>query len=131
VFNNLDNIYNGITSESLKFHLIYLLLILNSLKFIGLDYTPPGFYIDEVAGAVQAICLQESGRDFYGDFLPLFAPGVNDAFYTPTYLYGQAGSVFLAIPLLPLGRLLPLSLLSVLAFSISGSSRSPQKISHS
>lgn len=70
--------------------MIYLLLILNSLKFIGLDYTPPGFYIDEVAGAVQAICLQESGYDFYGDFLPLFAPGVNDAFYTPTYLYGQA-----------------------------------------
>jgi hypothetical protein len=70
--------------------LIYLLLLLNSFKFIGLDYAPPDFYIDEVAGAVQAICLQESGRDFYGDLLPLFAPGVNDAFYTPTYLYGQA-----------------------------------------
>lgn len=70
--------------------MIYLLIFLNSLKFIGLDYAPPGFYVDEMAGAVQAICLSETGRDFYGDLLPLFAPGVNDAFYTPVYLYGQA-----------------------------------------
>jgi len=55
-----------------------------------LEYTPPGFYVDEVAGVVNALCLRETGRDFYGDFLPLFAPGVNDAFYTPAYLYGQA-----------------------------------------
>ena len=70
--------------------MLYLLLLLNSLKFIGLENSPPGFYIDEVAGAVQALCLRETGRDFYGDFLPLFVPGVNDAFYTPVYLYGQA-----------------------------------------
>lgn len=55
-----------------------------------MEYTPPGFYVDEVAGVVQALCLLQTGRDFYGDFLPLFAPGVNDAFYTPAYLYGQA-----------------------------------------
>ena len=70
--------------------MIYFLIFLNGFKFFGLEYTPPGFYVDEVAGVVQALCLLQTGRDFYGDFLPLFAPGVNDAFYTPAYLYGQA-----------------------------------------
>lgn len=69
--------------------MIYLLILLNIFRFIGLEVSPPGFYVDEVAGAVQAICIRESGRDFYGELLPLFAAGVSDAFYTPTYLYGQ------------------------------------------
>lgn len=68
----------------------YLIIFLNFFRFIGLESSPPGFYVDEAAGAVQAICIWEGGTDFYGNFLPLFSPGVSDAFYTPVYLYGAA-----------------------------------------
>lgn len=70
--------------------MIYLIIFLNIFRFIGLDSSPPGFYVDEAAGAVQAICIWEGGTDFYGNFFPLFSPGVSDAFYTPAYLYGAA-----------------------------------------
>lgn len=70
--------------------MLYLILLLNTFRFIGLETSPLGFYVDEVAGATQALCILESGRDFYGDFLPLFFPGVNDAYYTPGYIYGLA-----------------------------------------
>ena len=70
--------------------MIYLIIFLNIFRFIGLENSPPGFYVDEAAGAVQAICIWEGGTDFYGNFLPLFSPGVSDAFYTPAYLYGAA-----------------------------------------
>lgn len=70
--------------------MVYLIVFLNIIRFIGLDISPPGFYVDEAAGAVQAICIWESGKDFYGNFFPLFSPGVSDAFYTPAYLYGAA-----------------------------------------
>ena len=70
--------------------MVYLIIFLNIFRFIGLENSPPGFYVDEAAGAVQAICIWEGGTDFYGNFLPLFSPGVSDAFYTPAYLYGAA-----------------------------------------
>lgn len=70
--------------------MIYLIICINIFRFIGLEISPPGFYVDEAAGAVQAICIWEGGKDFYGSFLPLFSPGVSDAFYTPAYLYGAA-----------------------------------------
>ena len=70
--------------------MVYLIIFLNIIRFIGLEISPPGFYVDEAAGAVQAICIWETGKDFYGDYLPLFVPGVSDAFYTPAYLYGAA-----------------------------------------
>jgi hypothetical protein len=29
----------------------YLIILLNIVRFIGLEYSPPGFYMDEAAGA--------------------------------------------------------------------------------
>jgi hypothetical protein len=66
------------------------LLALNSPKFLGLDYSPPDFYGDEVAGATQTLCLLEDAHDFQGNRLPLFAQGFPGAGqYTPVYLYGE------------------------------------------
>lgn len=83
-----------------KFHLInssnpfiwatlFAILLINALRFIGLEHVPPGFYMDEAFGAVQALCIQLSGKDFLGRFLPLFT--VNDVgnVYTPPFLYGE------------------------------------------
>ena len=62
----------------------------NIIRFFGLEYSPPSFYVDEAYAAVQILCIQLSGRDFFGVQLPLFAisgPGV--AIYTPPFLYGE------------------------------------------
>lgn len=70
--------------------MFYLLILLNFLRFIGLSFSPPGFYMDEAAGATQVICLSESGFDYYGVHYPLFAAGFPGfGLYTPTFLYGE------------------------------------------
>lgn len=72
--------------------MLYLIIFLNFFRFIGLEISPPGFYADEAAGATQVLCIAEDGRDFYGNFLPLFPAGfVGAGVYTPTYIYGQVG----------------------------------------
>lgn len=70
--------------------MVYLIILLNIARFIGLEYSPPGFYMDEAAGATQVICIAQTGFDFYGVHFPLFAAGFPGfGLYTPTYLYGQ------------------------------------------
>ena len=70
--------------------MIYLLILLNLIRFIGLSFSPPGFYMDEAAGATQVICLSETGFDYYGAHYPLFAAGFPGfGLYTPTFLYGE------------------------------------------
>ena len=71
--------------------MIFILVLLNLIRFIGVDISPPGFYADEAAGATQVLCLTETGHDFYGNWLPFFAQGFPGAgLYTPFFLYGEA-----------------------------------------
>jgi hypothetical protein len=70
--------------------MLYLIILFNTLRFLGLEISPPGFYADESYGATQVMCIRETGADFFGHFLPLFAiSGPGEPIYTPTYLYGQ------------------------------------------
>jgi 4-amino-4-deoxy-L-arabinose transferase-like glycosyltransferase len=70
--------------------MLYLIILFNALRFIGLEISPPGFYADESYGATQVMCIRETGADFFGHFLPLFAiSGPGEPIYTPVYLYGQ------------------------------------------
>ena len=70
--------------------MLYLIILFNALRFLGLEISPPGFYADESYGATQVMCIRETGADFFGHFLPLFAiSGPGMPIYTPTYLYGQ------------------------------------------
>lgn len=55
-------------------------------RFLGLAHSPPGFYFDELLGALQVACLSQEGRTASGATWPLFAPG-GDGVYTPTFLY--------------------------------------------
>ena len=64
-------------------------LAVNVLRFLGLEHAPPGFYMDEAFGAVQALCIQLSGKDFLGRFLPLFTVNSVGNVYTPPFLYGE------------------------------------------
>ena len=70
--------------------MLILIILLNFLRFIGLETSPPGFYADESYGATQVICLSQTGADFFNHFLPLFSiSGPGEPIYTPAYLYGQ------------------------------------------
>jgi len=70
--------------------MILIIILLNAIRFIGLDFSPPGFYADEAAGATQALCIAQDGYDYFGNRLPLFAPGFfGSGMYTPFFLYGE------------------------------------------
>ncbi|MET0389158.1 MAG: hypothetical protein ABW321_24505 [Polyangiales bacterium] len=57
------------------------------LRFIALDVSPPGFFMDEALAALHLQCLAETGRSAHGEAWPLFAEGLNGGFYTPAFLY--------------------------------------------
>ena len=69
--------------------MIFLVLILNALRFVGLSISPPGFYVDEAAGATQVLCLEQTGHDFFNEHWPLFSHGLGGGFYTAPFLYGE------------------------------------------
>ena len=65
------------------------------LRFVALDRSPPGLYIDEAAIAWQVACVRETGADLFGRRLPLFSPVLGGGFVTPGYLY--AGAAWTAV----------------------------------
>ncbi|MBU3584102.1 hypothetical protein ICN41_08905 [Polynucleobacter sp. 15G-AUS-farblos] len=66
---------------------IFLIVV---IRFLGLELSPPGFFLDEAAGASNILCLIQDGKDFHGQSWPLFSAAFEEAgFYTPVYLYGQ------------------------------------------
>ncbi len=69
--------------------LLSLIIAINLARFVGLDVSPPGFYVDEAAGAAQVICLQQTGSDFFNHPYPLFVDGFEGGFYTPIFIYGE------------------------------------------
>jgi hypothetical protein len=60
-------------------------------RFFFLETSPPGFYIDEAAGATQALCLSQEGTSAAGVRYPLFFPAFGSALiHTPVYVYFAA-----------------------------------------
>ena len=43
------------------------------IRFYGLGFSPPGFFMDEAAPAVHAMCLAETGKDADGKVWPLYS----------------------------------------------------------
>jgi hypothetical protein len=63
------------------------------VRFVALDSAPPGFYVDEAAGAANTMCLQQQGIGELGDPYPIFFPAFSKnsgAFHTAPYVYSQA-----------------------------------------
>jgi hypothetical protein len=46
--------------------------------------------VDEAVGAAHALCLGETGKDLFGNTLPLFSAGLGAGYYTAPYLFGEA-----------------------------------------
>jgi 4-amino-4-deoxy-L-arabinose transferase-like glycosyltransferase len=67
--------------------IVGLLALATGLRFVALETSPPGFYVDEAAIAAQVICVRQSGADLAGHRYPLFVPVLGGGFVTPGYLY--------------------------------------------
>ena len=90
--------------------IIVFICLINLSRFLFLEVSPPGFYTDEAAGATQALCIAQSGYDFYGQFLPLFPRGFEGGVFSRLFIsmvkfYGQR---YLVLPLQPFAVFLPL-----------------------
>lgn len=74
------------------------LLFINTFRFLGLEFSPSGINLDEAAGAAQIMCIAQTGYDFFGNFLPIFIPGLpgQPGQFTISYIYGQIawGAIF-------------------------------------
>lgn len=76
----------------LRKHLLIIGIILlgTLLRLPQLDQVPNGFYIDEAAIGYDAYSIMKTGRDHWGDHLPLFARSFGD--------YDEATYRYLVIP---------------------------------
>ena len=79
--------------------LICLIIFINVVRFIALEDSPPGFYIDEVAGATHIACLRQTGADAYGkNFQFLAKEPVVACILLLIYILVHLGLIFLVIP---------------------------------
>ncbi|MBI2008483.1 glycosyltransferase family 39 protein [Candidatus Amesbacteria bacterium] len=72
--------------------LIFILILGFVLRVIWLDKFPTGFTADEAGQGYDAYSILKTGRDSWGQFLPLFPRGFGD-FKPPLYMYIAIPSV--------------------------------------
>jgi hypothetical protein len=72
--------------------LVGIALAMCAIRFVDLDGTPSGFYMDEAAGAANMICIATEGVSEKGVSFPLFFEEFqgDGTFFTPAYVYSGA-----------------------------------------
>jgi len=65
----------------------FLIIGLCLARFLYLETSPPGFSIDEAAGAAHVLCVQQTGKDCHNKAWPFFSAAAGGGVTTPTYLY--------------------------------------------
>ena len=70
--------------------LFLLILTVNIIRFVGLDFSPPGFHVDELSSAVTIQCLATEGVDALNHPYPLFGDVSYGSPKPPTYIYPAA-----------------------------------------
>jgi hypothetical protein len=74
--------------------LIAAVIVMGAVRFVGVEISPPGFYVDEAAAAANALCLKQTGMGELGNPWPLFFPAYDrhmGAFFTAPYIYPLTG----------------------------------------
>lgn len=61
--------------------------VLGALRLLLLQWTPPGFYVDEAGGAANVKSMIADGVNASGSAWPLYSDSVSGGYTTPTYLY--------------------------------------------
>lgn len=80
--------------KRLIFLLALIVLLGFFLRFYRLEQVPPGLYIDEVDVGYQAYSILKTGRDYFGNFLPIHFHSLAD-WRTPFYLYASVPTIAL------------------------------------
>ncbi len=75
-----------------NFYLLLIFLIAGVLRFFQLDTLPPSLEWDEVATGYDAYSILKTGKDQYGNFLPLTFRSLDD-YKPPLYTYMTALSI--------------------------------------
>ncbi|PJE67326.1 hypothetical protein COU95_03035 [Candidatus Shapirobacteria bacterium CG10_big_fil_rev_8_21_14_0_10_40_9] len=121
---------NRMQKKSLIF-LFLILLLAASLRFFRLSIIPPGLFGDEVDTGYQAYSILRTGKDYFGNFLPVHFQSFGD-WRVPLYIY--LDTVFVAmLGLSELAVRLPSAILGILgvllAFFLVKKITSDEKIS--
>jgi hypothetical protein len=61
------------------------------VRFLGLESSPPGFFMDEATPAVHAMCLAETGRNIDGQSWPLYSHAAGGGHHPLTLLVFDLG----------------------------------------
>lgn len=92
--------------------LIIILVVASFLRLWGLDKVPVSLFGDEVDVGYQAYSILKTGRDYYGNFLPIHFHSLAE-WRTPLYLYSAVPTVAV-FGVSPLGVRLPAAIFGIL-----------------
>lgn len=99
-----------------KLVLIAIVLIASFLRLWKLSSVPVSLFGDEVDVGYQAYSILKTGRDYYGNFLPIHFHSLAE-WRTPLYLYSAVPTVAL-FGVSPLGVRLPAAIFGILSIYI-------------
>lgn len=94
-----------------KIFLLVSLLLASFLRLYKLDVNPPSLFGDELDVGYQAYSILKTGRDYYGNFIPLHFHSLADI-RTPFYLYSSVPTVAL-FGITPWGVRLPAAVFGI------------------
>src|SRR3989338_9130057 len=87
--------------------LLAVLILASLVRFWDLNKIPNGLHWDEMDTGYQAYSLFKTGRDYYGNILPLFPHSQAD-YRTPVFIYANV----------PIAAILDLNAFSVRVWSV-------------
>lgn len=69
-----------------------IIIVLLAVAHIAiLPFSPPGFFLDESAGAAHVVSMIQQGANAHGETWPLFSASLGGGYTTPIYLYPLVG----------------------------------------
>jgi len=95
-----------------KVVLIAIILIASFLRLWNLSSNPPSLFGDELDLGYQAYSILKTGRDYYGNFMPIHFHSLAE-WRTPLYLYSAVPTVAI-FGISPLGVRLPAAIFGIL-----------------
>src|SRR3990172_10493689 len=99
-----------------KFLLVGILLVASFLRLYKLSVNPVALFGDEFDVGYQAYSVLTTGRDYYGNFMPIHFHSLAE-WRTPLYLYSAVPTVAI-FGITPLGVRLPAAIFGILSVYI-------------
>ncbi len=92
--------------------LIFIIILASFLRLYKLDTVPVSMFGDEMDVGYQAYSILKTGKDYYGNFMPLHIQSIAE-WRTPVYIYSVVPTVAI-FGITPLGVRLPAAIFGIL-----------------